>query len=181
MKTKDPYPIRKKMRFTDFDYSAQGCYFITIVTNNRVCLFGTIQDGEMLLNDAGYMIANLYLTIEQKFSKVSCMDSVVMPNHFHCILYCDRENSNNIPKVLDYFKSITTVECINGVKTKGWARFYQHLWQRNYWDDIIWNGRQFDFVRNYIALNPSRWLQDNINTNHCKDVDHVLATLKQLR
>ena len=90
MKTKDPYPIRKKMRFTDFDYSAQGCYFITIVTNNRVCLFGTIQDGEMLLNDAGYMIANLYLTIEQKFSKVSCMDSVVMPNHFHCILYCDR-------------------------------------------------------------------------------------------
>ena len=46
------------------------------------------------------------------------MDYVVMPNHFHCILYLNRENNNSIPKVMNYFKSITTEEYIKG-ETKG--------------------------------------------------------------
>jgi hypothetical protein len=44
------------MRFTGFDYRAKGCYFITVVTHNHVCLFGHVEDGKMILNDAGKMI-----------------------------------------------------------------------------------------------------------------------------
>lgn len=110
----DSYPIRKKMRFKDFDYSSQGCYFLTMVTYHRVCLFGYVENDEMILNDSGKMIDKYYNSIEQRFPKVGCMDYVIMPNHLHCILYVDRESNDNIPKVMDYFKSITTVEYING-------------------------------------------------------------------
>ena len=132
-----PYSSRKKMRFDNFDYKAQGCYFITVVTFNRTCYWGYIEDEEMVMNDSGRMIEQQYFTIEDRFPQVSCMDYVVMPNHFHCILYLNRENNNSIPKVMNYFKSITTEEYIKGVKQKGWTRFDRHLWQRNYWDDII--------------------------------------------
>lgn len=177
----NPYPSRKKMRFSDFDYKAQGCYFITVVTFNRICLFGHVENEEMILSDSGKMIDHIYHTIEGRFPQVDCMDYVVMPNHFHCILYLERDNHDSIPAVMDYFKSMTTDEYIKGVKKNGWKRFDGHLWQRNYWDDIIWNERQFEYVKNYIALNPSRWNKDNINSEHDNDVDHILKQFKQLR
>ena len=177
----NPYPSRKKMRYTGFDYAAQGCYFITIVTHGHICLFGHIENAEMVLNDSGRMIAEQYLSIESRFSLVKCMDYVVMPNHFHCILYLDRGNDDDIPKVIAYFKSMTTNEYIRGVKEKGWKRFDSHLWQRNYWDDIIWNNRQLEYAQKYIALNPSRWNMDNINPQHDENVDHILRQFKQLR
>ncbi|WP_051220291.1 transposase [Prevotella sp. AGR2160] len=173
--------IRKKMRFPDFDYAAQGCYFITIVTHQRLCLFGFIHEGNMILNEAGVMINNYYQSIEERFPKVTIMESVVMPNHFHCMIFCNKDNTDDIPKIIDYFKSSTTDAYIHGVKEKGWRPFHQHLWQRTYWDDIIWNGRQFEFVKNYIALNPYRWQKDNINVQHDIDVDHILWKLKTLR
>ena len=36
---------RKAMRMRQFDYSSQGAYFVTIVTNNRKSLFGQVVDG----------------------------------------------------------------------------------------------------------------------------------------
>lgn len=99
----DLYPSRKEMRFTGFDYRAKGCYFITVVVHNHVCLFGHVEDGKMILNDAGKMIDHLYHTVEDRFPQVVCMDSVVMPNHFHCVFHLDVDNSDSIYKIMDYF------------------------------------------------------------------------------
>lgn len=63
--TDNPYPSRKKMRFTGFDYKTQGCYFITVVTFNRSCLFGHVENEEMILSDSGKMIDHIYHTIEE--------------------------------------------------------------------------------------------------------------------
>ncbi len=49
---------RKSIRLKGYDYSRAGLYFVSICTQNRECLFGKINDGEM----------------------------VAMPNHFHCII-----------------------------------------------------------------------------------------------
>ena len=174
------YSSRKKMRFTDYDYKSQGFYFITMVTQNHICLFECIDNDEMVLNESGRMIIQQYHKIEDVFPQVRCLDCIVMPNHFHCILYLDRENESSIPKIMDYFKAKTSDEYIRGVKEKGWIRFDGRLWQRNYWDDIIWNDRQLEYVQNYIALNPSRWNKDNINPNHNESTDHILKQFKEL-
>ena len=58
------------------------------------------------------------------------------------------------------FQSITTVEYIRGVKTKNWKPFDGKLWQRNYWDQIIWNEKSFQNISKYIINNPSKWEND---------------------
>jgi len=44
---------RKSIRLKGYDYKQNGAYFITIVTQNRECIFGDIINEKMLLNEAG--------------------------------------------------------------------------------------------------------------------------------
>ncbi len=91
---------RKSIRLKGYDYAQAGLYFITICIQNRACLFGEIRRGEptcspgiapenapeMILNDAGQMIAKWYHELENKFHDIRCHEMIVMPNHFHCII-----------------------------------------------------------------------------------------------
>jgi putative transposase len=44
---------RRSIRLPGYDYTQPGAYFITIVTHQRMPLFGEIGDGEMRLNEYG--------------------------------------------------------------------------------------------------------------------------------
>ena len=77
---------RKNIRLQGYDYSRAGLYFLTIVVQNRLHLFGHIENGIMILNDAGRMIEKWYHKIENKYPDKQCHEMVVMPNHFHCII-----------------------------------------------------------------------------------------------
>ncbi len=170
---------RKQMRWAAFDYSAQGVYFVTIVTQDRACLFGDVVEEEMVLSAAGQMVMDVYHGLET--DNAQCMDIVVMPNHVHFLLYLLHAGSMTLPDFVRDFKSLTTCGYCKGVADCGWPPFMGHLWQRSYWDDIVWNDRMFEFVRRYIALNPSRWTQDAINDAHGSETDHIVAHLKSLR
>jgi len=37
---------RRSIRLKEYDYSQVGAYFITIVTQDRACLFGKVMDGK---------------------------------------------------------------------------------------------------------------------------------------
>jgi len=77
---------RHSIRLKGYDYSQPGGYYVTIVTQNRECLFGDVVDGKMALNEAGQMIKKWYLELENKFTDILCDAYVVMPNHFHSII-----------------------------------------------------------------------------------------------
>ena len=80
---------RRFIRLYGYNYSQNGAYFITVCTYRRRCLFGNIVNGEMVLNDAGEMIQNVWLTLELQFSNVCVDEYSVMPNHFHGIVVLD--------------------------------------------------------------------------------------------
>lgn len=172
---------RKRMRWATFDYSSQAVYFVTIVTKNRTCLFGDVVDGEMFLNDAGRMIQEQYLQLEQSMDGLECMDFVVMPNHFHALVNISKDSIIDLPLVMKNFKGITTNFYTKGVKDYGWSRFDGTLWQKGYWDDIVWNRRMFEFIQHYIYLNPSRWNRDRVNVNHDAETDDIRGALDKLR
>jgi REP element-mobilizing transposase RayT len=69
----------------------------------------------------------------------------------------------SLPRLLQWFKTMTTNDYIRGVKQQGWPPFRGKLWQRNYYERIIRNDRELDRARAYIAGNPSRWSQDAEN------------------
>ena len=77
---------RRSIRLKGYDYSQAGLYFITICTQNRACLFGKIENGVMILNDAGRMVEKWYYELNNKYPDKRCHEMVVMPNHFHCII-----------------------------------------------------------------------------------------------
>ena len=77
---------RKSIRLKGYDYSQAGLYFITICCQNRACLFGDIVDDEMVLNDAGIMVDQIWNEIPNDFKNIKLHEMIVMPNHIHGII-----------------------------------------------------------------------------------------------
>jgi hypothetical protein len=77
---------RKSIRLKGYDYAQAGLYFITICVQNRECLFGHIENDEMILNDAGKMVQHEWEILPERFQNMELHEFVVMPNHFHGIL-----------------------------------------------------------------------------------------------
>jgi REP-associated tyrosine transposase len=77
---------RRSIRLKGYDYSQAGLYFITICTQNRLCLFGEIENGGMQINDAGIMIEHQWQELIYRFDNIKLHEFIVMPNHFHGII-----------------------------------------------------------------------------------------------
>lgn len=78
---------RQTLRLKGYDYSLSGAYFITICTQDRLDLFGKIENGEMILNDAGKMIKHWLFELKNKYSNIELNEFAIMPNHIHKILF----------------------------------------------------------------------------------------------
>ena len=78
--------VRHSIRLPKYDYSQAGEYFITICLQNRECLFGEIVNDEMILNDAGRMVSDIWHRIPGHNPGVEIDEFVVMPNHIHGIM-----------------------------------------------------------------------------------------------
>ncbi|MBL0701246.1 MAG: hypothetical protein JJV92_10245 [Desulfosarcina sp.] len=77
---------RRSIRLKGYDYSQAGLYFITICTKNRLCLFGKIKNGKMILNDSGQSAEHCWMAIPHHYPKTQLHEYVVMPNHVHGIV-----------------------------------------------------------------------------------------------
>lgn len=74
------------MRLRGYDYSQPGGYFVTICAQHRKCMFGTIIDGKIQLNEVGKIIVESWNYIPQHFPSVELDEYVIMPNHLHGII-----------------------------------------------------------------------------------------------
>jgi REP element-mobilizing transposase RayT len=80
-------------RLQGWDYSADAEYFITICTANHECLFGTIENGEMLLSEFGKIVHHEWEKSFEMRKELFCDAFVIMPNHIHAILRIDRDHA----------------------------------------------------------------------------------------
>ena len=86
---------RRSIRLKGYDYSQAGMYFVTICVQNREHFFGEIENGELLLNDAGQMVEKWCAELSHKFSDIIVDPYIVMSNHFHAIIV-NNGNGNGI-------------------------------------------------------------------------------------
>lgn len=68
-----------------------------------------------------------------------------------------------LPRVIQWFKTMTTNRYIHGVKHRNWAPFPGRFWQRNYYERIIRNETELHNIRQYIRDNPQNWQSDSEN------------------
>jgi REP element-mobilizing transposase RayT len=65
--------------------------------------------------------------------------------------------------VIHWLKTVTTRRYADGVKESRWTPFSGRLWQRNYYDRIVRDEDELSRIREYIAVNPARWAEDEYN------------------
>ena len=70
-----------------------------------------------------------------------------------------------LPKILQWFKTMTTNEYIRNVKQFHWTPFTGRLWQRNYYEHVLRDEEERARIRQYIIDNPLNWETDEENPN----------------
>ena len=180
-------PQRRSLRLDGYDYSQEGAYFVTIVTQGRDCLFGEVRDCRMSLSRAGEMVSHVWKELPGRFPNVNIENFIVMPNHIHAVVDMhgvgaplvgarpiaptdsrkeDRATTRVAPTlgaVIGSFKSLTTVQYARVVRQEGWPAFQGRLWQRNYYEHIIRNAESRRSIPEYLASNPENWSNDPEN------------------
>ena len=164
---------RRSVRLKGFDYARAGAYYVTVCVQGRRNLFGEVVDGTMRLNEFGHIAAEEWLRTGELRPRIRLDAFVVMPNHIHGILAIDGEGtqqraptterfgiptSDSIPTIVRLFKSATTTRINRARNLPGTA-----VWQRNYYEHVIRNDRDWNRVRAYIRENPEQWDQDEEN------------------
>jgi putative transposase len=93
---------RRSIRLKGYDYSQTGMYFVTIVTWQRLMLFGKIENGEMKMNRVGDVVQKWWSGIPSHFSNVETGAFIIMPNHVHGIIIItdDRRGTVPVPRVV---------------------------------------------------------------------------------
>ena len=91
---------RRSIRLKGFDYSSDGFYFITICCHANQRLFGEINGGKMILNEAGYIADKCWQAIPDHYPNVILHEYVIMPDHIHGIIELNSARGN--PGVKDF-------------------------------------------------------------------------------
>ena len=166
-------------RLKNYDYSASGAYFVTIVTEKRAHYFGEIVKGKMILNDIGKKAWDeWYLTLKIRPDMNLIMDEfIVMPNHVHGIVVIGENEYNvdqntiveyknnfgpqrkNLSSIIRGFKSAVTRNA-RKMDVKDSVKFG---WQERFHDRIIRDENELDRIRYYIVKNPDTWERDRNN------------------
>ena len=77
---------RRSLRLKGYDYSQAGMYFITICCQNDICRFGTIENGEMVLNEYGQIAHNEWAKLPERYPNMVLDVFQIMPNHIHGVI-----------------------------------------------------------------------------------------------
>ena len=77
---------RRSIRIPGYDYSSQNMYYVTICVQDRECIFGSIKNNEMILNNIGLIVEEEWNRTTQLRPNVNIDEYVIMPNHIHGIL-----------------------------------------------------------------------------------------------
>lgn len=139
--------IRKRNRLECYSYSCINYYYITICTNEKICIFGEIENEIMHLSRTGMQVDNAIKNIEKIYCDIKVNKYVIMPNHIHMILANDSEK-NNMSNVIKQLKIFVSKKC---------GKF---IWGKSFYDHVIRNEQDYLRIWEYIDNNILKWESD---------------------
>ncbi len=158
-------------RWSGWDYSSDGTYFITICTKPRVNVFGQIVNKKMVLSNQGIVVEECWGSIPLHYKNVGLGVVAIMPDHFHGIIILggttqsntvetghapslptaeNRQNRPSLGNIIGSFKSAAS----NKIHASGFPDFG---WQVRYNDRVIRDKPELQRIERYIRDNPKNW------------------------
>lgn len=159
------YRRSNSIRARGHDYRNSGAYLVTVCAAGRLQVFGTIQQGRVWLTELGALVEEEWASCSLRRDYVSLDESVIMPNHFHGILWLTKSGphpeastrctlvSGSLGAIVGQFKSRVNRRAVSG----GLWDPNRPLWQRGFHDRIIRSEDGLNLARWYIRANPIRW------------------------
>ena len=149
------YPKRKQMRLSDYDYSQNGYYYITVCTYNRNKLFGKLQNGEIYLSEYG-KIADFVWNDLINHNPIVLHEYIIMPDHIHGIIQINNNSKSvEISEIIRQFKTFSSKRINEHLKRNGLEPFPTgKLWQKSFYDHIIRDENDYIIKSQYIINNP---------------------------
>jgi putative transposase len=173
---------RRSVRLIDYDYAAEGVYFVTICTWSKRMLLAASDGPIIALNAVGTMVEQEWLRTDELRDGVNLDAFVVMPNHLHGLVVIGdclgkpiediagdgyfvekavtkepRSEAGTLGAVVRGFKASTTRQArtISGCDVR--------LWQRGFYEHVVRDAGELRAIREYIVNNPKRWAEDREN------------------
>ncbi len=154
--------FRKSLRNANINYRS-GWFFVTSQVAHNKSMFGAIVGDKVVLNELGQKVWEYWQGLPEKYPELEIFESVLMPNHFHALIrihYRATNREHHLGFLMSRFKGGSgyiygkmrrsgLVEDIGG-----------HLWQFDYWDDLVTSGGEFSAQARYIRENPANWSRD---------------------
>ena len=138
------------------DYRDPAILLITMVTTDRLPLFGELHGESMVLSTLGKQVAQEIEQIPtyQGASTIEIYDYVVMPDHVHILLHIHERLPKHIGRYLCWFK----IRCSSlvGYTTSTKPSDQTSLFAPNYHDRILKGKDQLSHMKRYIQDNPRR-------------------------
>jgi REP-associated tyrosine transposase len=183
-------PRRHSVRLPTFDYSSPTAYFVTVCTQNKRRIFGTISGHTVALNVVGKVVESCWLQIPSHFARVELGPHVIMPNHLHGIIRLlppeadgglvakhPRRAQHAVPLRPEPARSFAEMAAnsipaiVRSFKSAATAAIRTSLgrpglsvWQRGYHEHVIRDEDDFRNTCEYIRMNPARWEFDQENS-----------------
>ncbi|MFO7534187.1 MAG: transposase [Kiritimatiellia bacterium] len=176
-------------RCWEHDYYAPSFYMITVVTEQRRNCLGALHAGPggqaaMALSTMGEIVRDVWRRSSSVYPGVEACEHVVMPDHFHGILWVKERLVRPMGHMVKAFKSVSEKEC----RSRGLllrpdpaaasspvraAAPAAGLWQPGFQDSILLRRGQLKAMAAYIADNPRRLAVKRANPSLFTVVSHL--------
>ena len=174
-------PVRKNIRLKGYDYSTDGCYFITICVKDKHEILGEVVGDDAHIvppyvkcTEYGNIVDKYVNNINVSSDDVNIPKYVIMPNHIHLIVVLKavghgRDKSIECGEDTAVGHGNPTLQSVVGrIKSytaKRWSEMcgekYQTFWQSRFYDEIIRNEETYQNIWHYIDENPQKWAEDD--------------------
>ena len=135
---------------TGWRYDCKCNYMITLVTEPRSSIFGTLREWGVERSVEGRAVYEAWQRIEARFPGVRATYNSIMPDHFHGIVYITFEGAAVLGEVVAFFAG----EVERAIGRRVWCG----LWR----DSICLAKGQLHRQINYVVSNAKRrWIKEN--------------------
>lgn len=155
------------IRLKNYDYAQPGAYFITIDLKNRERHFTNYPGLKRIIKEE-------WGNIPERYPNVKLGVHVIMPDHFHGIIVivgatlAVAKGKNRVgarPTPTGIKTKPTLGDIVGSFKSLCFYRWFKYIrknkinapvkfWQRNYYEHVIRNEREFRILQEYILKNP---------------------------
>ena len=154
--------FRKSLRNANINYSC-GWFFVTSQVAHNKSIFGAIVGEKVVLNELGQRVWEYWQGLPAKYPELEVFESVLMPNHFHALIrihYRATNREQHLGFLMSRFKGGTGY-IYGKMRRAGLVEdIGEHLWQFDYWDDLVTSDDEFAAQAKYIRENPANWSRD---------------------